>query len=130
MIFSGSIDKQQRAVVGKWTLTFDLTLISFTVFMRRNSLLILANCTFATILPSINKEWINTIEKVECSFFCDTLEIVNSLGDKFSHWESQNEAFIGHKKKKNGKHCRLCLISSKLCLTKNICNRTLNSLSK
>ena len=38
-----------------------------------------------------------------------TLQIPNSLGDKFSHSDSQNETFITHYEKKNRNHDKFFL---------------------
>ena len=38
-----------------------------------------------------------------------TLQIPNSLGDKFSYWDSQNEALITHYEKKNRNHAKCFL---------------------
>ena len=38
-----------------------------------------------------------------------TLQIRNSLGDKFSHSDSQNKIFITHYKKKNRNHAKCFL---------------------
>ena len=58
--------------------------------------------------------------------------IANSKGDKFSHWDSQNETLINHyeKKKKKQKQRWIFLILRKSYLTKNISNRTLKFISK
>ena len=38
-----------------------------------------------------------------------TLQIPNSLGDKFSQWDSQNETLITHYEKKNRDHAKYFL---------------------
>ena len=38
-----------------------------------------------------------------------TLQISNSLGDKFSQWDSQNEIIITHDEKKNRDHAKCFL---------------------
>ena len=38
-----------------------------------------------------------------------TLQISNSLGDKFSQWDSQNEILITHDEKKNRDHAKCFL---------------------
>ena len=38
-----------------------------------------------------------------------TLQIPNSLGDKFSQWDSQNETLITHYEKKNRDHVKCFL---------------------
>ena len=55
-----------------------------------------------------------------------TLQVPNSLGDKFS----QNETLITHYVNKNRNHAKWFLILRKSCLTENISNTTLNFISK
>ena len=45
---------------------------------------------------SAQKIWWNG----QCSAFIHALQIPNSLGDKFSQWDSQNETLITHYEKK------------------------------
>ena len=60
-----------------------------------------------------------------------SLQIPNSVGDKFSDWDSQNGTLLTHYEKiKNQKPSQMFLILRKPCLTKNISNRTLNFISK
>ena len=59
----------------------------------------------------------------------DTLQILNSLVDKFYCWDSRNETFIAHYQEKIRNHHKVCLILKKLFLTSNISNINLYSVS-
>ena len=54
---------------------------------------------------SAQKIWWNG----QCSAFIHALQIPNSLGDKFSQWDSQNETLITHYEKKNRDHAKYFL---------------------
>ena len=61
---------------------------------------------------------------------CTTLQIPDSLEDKFSHWDSQNESLISHYEKKNRSHAKCFLfwenhVSLRIYLIENISNVSL-----
>ena len=61
---------------------------------------------------------------------CTTLQIPDSLEDKFSHWDPQNQSLISHYEKKNRNHAKCFLfwenhVSLRIYLKENISNVSL-----